>query len=169
MRHDDRTARPLRRVLPVTLAFAGLVVSAYLGADQVGWIGRVWDPVFGSAASRAVLHSVVDRTLPVPDALLGAVAYAGEIVLGLAVLVASRTLVHVLYGLLALAMAVVSVGLVLLQALVVHAGCTLCLVSAVVSGLVAALVVPEAVRAWRGRAGEVRAEARMPETLSRAA
>jgi uncharacterized membrane protein len=142
---------PVRGALPVGLALAGLVVSVYLAAYQLGLLGHVWDPVFGSRASRAVLHSVVDRLLPVPDALLGASAYAAEVGLGLAVLVTARRLVHWAYGLLALGMAVVSLGLVLLQALIVHHGCSLCLVSAVASWLVAALVVPEAARTVRGR------------------
>jgi uncharacterized membrane protein len=146
-RHD--AAPPVRGALPVALALAGLVVSAYLAAYQLGLIGRVWDPLFGSAASRAVLHSVVDRVLPVPDALLGAGAYAAEVALGLTVLVTTRTLVHAVYGLLALGMALVSVGLVLLQALVVRHACAMCLASAIVSWLVAVLVVPEAIRAVR--------------------
>jgi len=159
---------PLRGALPVGLALVGLVVSAYLAAYQLGLIGRVWDPVFGSDASRAVLHSVVDRVLPVPDALLGAGAYAAEVALGLAVLVTARRLVRVAYGLLALGMAAVSLGLVLLQALVVRHACSLCLVSAVVSWLVATLVVPEAVRAARGRNRPARPTTSQ-ETILRAA
>jgi uncharacterized membrane protein len=162
-------AAPLvRTALPVGLAFAGLVVSAYLTAYQLGLVGHVWDPVFGSAASRAVLHSVVDRVLPVPDALLGAAAYAAEVALGLAVLVTARTIVRLVYGLLALGMALVSVGLVLLQALVVHHACLLCLASAIVSWLVAALVVPEAVRSVKRRTAPI-TDATSAEGLLRAA
>ena len=141
--------RPLpaftRRVLPVVLAVVGLSVSAYLAAYQLGWVTRVWDPLFGDASSHAVLHSVVDRISPVPDALLGAAAYSGEVALGLAVVVARRFAIHAAYALLAIGMAIVSVGLVLLQAFVVHHACALCLGSAVVSWIVAALVAPDAV------------------------
>jgi uncharacterized membrane protein len=141
--------RPLpaftRRVLPVVLAVVGLSVSAYLSAYQLGWPRRVWDPLFGEASSHAVLHSVVDRVSPVPDALLGAAAYAGEATLGLAVVVVRRFTIHALYALLALGMGIVSVGLVLLQAFVVHHACALCLLSAIVSWTVAALVVPDVV------------------------
>jgi uncharacterized membrane protein len=145
-RPTDASAVLRVRVVPVVLAAVGAVLSIYLGAYQMGWIDRVWDPVFGPASSSAVLHSVLERILPVPDALLGAGAYLGELALGLAVIVVTHRLVHVAYVALATAMAVVSTGLVAMQALVVHHFCALCLMSAIVSWLVALLVVPEQLR-----------------------
>jgi uncharacterized membrane protein len=91
------------------------------------------------------------------------------VALGLAVLATTRTLVLAAYGLLALGMALVSVGLVLMQAFVIHAGCGLCLVSAVISWLVAILVVPEAVRAVRHRSAPSLRAAADDDALPRAA
>lgn len=133
-------------IVPVLLAFLGIVVSAYLAAYQLGWIRSVWDPVFGPAGSRAVLHSALDRLLPIPDALLGAGAYLAETALGLAIVAVQARAVRLLYGLVAAAMALVSLGLVATQAFVVGDGCSLCLLSAVLSWTIAVLVAPDAFR-----------------------
>ena len=53
------------------------------------------------------------------------------------------------YGLVAAGMAAGSLALVAMQVFVVHHLCSLCALSAIVSWLVAALAVPEAVAGWR--------------------
>jgi len=142
------------RALLAALAFLGLAVSLYLAANQVGMITSPWDPVFGPMSSLRVLHSSLSRALPVPDALLGAFAYALEIVLDLAG-GAERSRTHprlvLAFAAVAFALGATGVGLVLVQALVVRAGCSLCLVSAVVSVTIAIAVavsreLPAAVR-----------------------
>ncbi len=140
-----------RRQVSVLLAVAGLVISAYLAGYQLGLVRAVWDPVFGSASSARVLHSALSRALPVPDALLGALAYAAEVAIGLATLVQPQRLMLFAYAAIAGLLALTSVGLVATQALVVHHFCLLCLASAVVSWAVAALVVPEARAAMSNR------------------
>ncbi|HZD02289.1 MAG TPA: vitamin K epoxide reductase family protein [Actinomycetes bacterium] len=153
-----------RRIAAVALAALGLAVSGYLAAYQTHLLTTVWDPVFGPASSERVLHSVVSRALPVPDALLGGLAYAGEVVLGLVVLRTAAHLALLAYAALAGLMALTSVALVAIQLLVVHHLCLLCLVSAVVSWAVAALVLPEGLAALsrhrhepaRGLAGQER-------------
>lgn len=140
-----------RLLLP--LAAAGAAISAYLALFEIGAIVTVWDPVFGAGSER-VLHAAVARALPVPDALLGVVGYGLEIALLVALAVASpsvRARLTVLLGILAAAMALASVGLVLLQAVVVEAWCLLCLASAAISWAIALLAVPHAVRVLRDR------------------
>jgi len=128
-----------RHRLPVViLAAVGCGLSIYLTTYQWHALDHVWDPIFGSASSQAVLTSILSRYLPVPDATLGAVAYFVEVCLGLAG-GTDRWRTHpklvILFGLLLLAMAVISLGLVALQAFVVHHFCTLCLCSAAISWL----------------------------------
>jgi uncharacterized membrane protein len=126
------------------LGAAGAIVAASLAAFQLGIIDAVWEPVFGDGSER-VLTSALSRALPVPDALLGFLAYVVDIALTLLVARGvgggtTRLALAVWAGLGALA----SVGLILVQAFVVRAFCTLCLVSAGISWALAA----GAVIAW---------------------
>ncbi len=125
-----------RNRLPVALlALAGLAIATYLTAYQLGWVRTVWDPIFGTG-SRTVLHSVLSRVLPVPDAALGALAYLVELVLEL-IGGDTRWRTHprivLLLGLVALCLGLGSVFLVFIQAAVVRSFCTLCLASAAIS------------------------------------
>lgn len=137
-----------RRTFAIGLAACGFIVSAYLAAYQLHLIGSVWDPVFGTASSHAVLHSVIDRILPIPDAVFGVGAYLAEVALGWISLRHHANKTEIVYAALALGMALVSAGLVIVQAFVVHHACALCLLSALISWTVAALIVrPAAFRA----------------------
>jgi uncharacterized membrane protein len=119
------------------LALFGCGIATYLTLYQWHVTTSVWDPVFGSASSEAVLTSPTSRLLPVPDAPLGAVAYLVEA--GLAATwrrqPAGRWLLLVLIA----GLAVVGVALVLVQLLVVHAWCMLCLCSAAIAWINAAI------------------------------
>jgi uncharacterized membrane protein len=133
-----------RPALLVALALVGFAVSAYLAAFQLGVIAAPWDPVFGDG-SRLVLTSAISRLLPVPDASIGAAAYAIDAVLGLALLARPEGPDEI-----PLALAVVAVGgatvalvLVVLQPLVAHSFCSLCLVSAACSVALAIGAVTE--------------------------
>jgi uncharacterized membrane protein len=139
MAHADSPSAWARRLPVVMLALVGLVIASYLTAFQLRLINDVWDPLFG-AGSRQVLTSFISRVLPVPDAALGALAYAVDIVLEMAG-GEERWRTHSWYvlafgGLLA-AFALTSVVLVATQLFVIRALCTLCLCSAGVS-----LVIP---------------------------
>ncbi len=131
------TAWP-RRILLAALALLGFGVSAYLAAFQLGLIPGVWDPFFGS---RKVL-----TFLGIPDAALGALAYGAEVFLSL---VGGRDRWRsapwtvLAFGAVILSAALVSLGLILMQAFVVDAWCTLCLISAAVSLAVFSLGVEE--------------------------
>jgi hypothetical protein len=95
----------------------------------------VWDPVFG-LGSREVLHSSVSRLLPIPDAALGAAGYVVDAVSG-AIGGARRwktmPWIVIVFGIAVGPLGLVSIGLVILQPVLVHAWCLLCLVSALIS------------------------------------
>ena len=118
------------------LALGGLVVSVYLAAYQLRLVPSPWDPVFGAASSERVLTSAISQALPVPDAALGAGAYAAEVVL---TLLGGRQRwqeqpwLVALYGLVVAGLTLTSVALVAAQVFWFHAGCLLCLTSAAIS------------------------------------
>lgn len=118
------------------LATLGLGLSAYLAAYQLGAVAAPWDPVFGPASSGRVLRSALSRALPVPDAALGALAYAAEMATGLAG-GPERWRTHpwivLAFGAIAAGLALVGLALVFFQVVAVRAGCTLCLCSAAIS------------------------------------
>ncbi len=143
--------------LPVAaLAAAGFVIATYLALYQAGVLRAVWEPFFG-AGSRTILRSSLARALPIPDAALGAAAYACEVLLDLLgdeMRWRRAPRLVVLFGLLVAATAAGSLGLVLAQALVFRAWCTLCLTSAALSWLVVLLASREVLAAYdvlRGR------------------
>ncbi len=124
---ENPTAWP-RRILLAALALAGLCVSVYLTLFQLEVISGVWDPFF---RGRKVL-----TFLGIPDAALGALAYATEmILLSIGGRERWRTMPWTVLalGVVIFSGAIVSVLLVLMQAFLVDAWCTLCLVSAAIS------------------------------------
>ncbi len=134
-----------RRLPAALVALAGCAIATYLGLYQAGVFDRVWEPFFG-AGSVAILHSTVARMLPIPDALLGAVAYLVEFVLELwgdEERWRRRTLLTAVNMALVVAMGLGSVGLVAAQGLLFHAWCTLCLASACCSFAIVALSYDE--------------------------
>jgi uncharacterized membrane protein len=139
------------RLLLAGIAAAGALISAYLACYQLKLIDSVADPIFGSSSSHAVLFSSFSTSLPVPDALLGTLNYLAEIVLDLIGgddRWRTRPVVVLLFGALLAVGAVVSIGLILMQAFVVGHFCTLCLISAGMSILLAALGQREVRAAW---------------------
>ena len=139
------------RLLLAAIAAAGAIISAYLACYQLKLIDTVADPIFGSSSSHAVLFSSFSKSLPVPDALLGTLNYLAEIVLDLIGgedRWRTRPVVVLAFGALLAAGALVSVGLILMQAFVVGHFCTLCLLSAGLSILLAVLGAREVRAAW---------------------
>ncbi len=121
------TAWP-RRIFLAVLASLGLGVSTYLALFQIGIIPSVWDPFFRSPK--------VLEFLGFPDAALGAMAYGTEIVLsfiGGRDRWRSAPWTVLAFGAVILSGAIVSVLLIFMQAVLVGAWCTLCLVSAAIS------------------------------------
>jgi hypothetical protein len=135
----------------VLVAVAGSCVSGYLAAFELGWVSSVWDPIFGSGSER-VLSSGIATLLPVPDALLGAAAYVVDAALAslLAVGVARAQLVSGALAVISVVGAVIGIALAISQPLLVGTFCTLCLVSTLISIVLAAGAVAEALDAGSG-------------------
>lgn len=124
------------------LGLVGCGISIYLALDQYGVVAAVWDPVFGDGSQR-VLHddllAPVSQTigLPIHDALLGAIAYAVEAVLALAMRRPRRSdALAVAYVALVAMLGVTGLTLVAVQAIAVGAWCMLCLASAGISAAI---------------------------------
>jgi nucleoside-diphosphate-sugar epimerase/uncharacterized membrane protein len=128
-----------QRLPIIALAFVGLHISRYLAAYQLGHIDGVWEPFFPGGpdpknGTEEVITSSVSRAWPVPDAGLGAVTYALEIVTGL---IGSarrwRTMpwLVVLFGLMIVPLGVVSLTFIIIQPIWIGTWCTLCLIAAV--------------------------------------
>lgn len=123
------------RVPVLCLAVIGGAIASYLTLYQLGMIAHVWDPFFGDG-SRKVLHSAISKALPVPDASLGALGYLADFatcLIGGTVRWRIMPWMVLLYGAVVAAIGATALLLAILQPLLVHAGCTLCLASAAIS------------------------------------
>jgi uncharacterized membrane protein len=151
---DSRSAWPHRTPIAALALLAG-GISVYLSLYQCDVMKSVWDPLFGERSSEAVLTSAVSRSLPVPDAALGAVAYATEAALVLAGGSGRRRPRLAALATLAVnALALGGVAQILVQALVVGRFCALCLSTAGISFLNAWLARAETgatLKEWWGR------------------
>lgn len=114
-------------------------IALYMGLYQLKVISNVWDPVFGNQ-TKEVLDSEVSRTFikwaRIPDAILGALAYLGDIVFALAGSTRrwqDRPWLVILFGINVIPLGIVSTILVFLQGAVIGAWCFLCLVTAMIS------------------------------------
>ncbi|HVY46942.1 MAG TPA: vitamin K epoxide reductase family protein [Minicystis sp.] len=146
-------SRASKRVAAAAFAALGVAIAAWLAAYQLGLVPRPWDPLFGDG-TRAVLRSSFSRALPIPDALVGACAYLAEIVAlawGDRDRYRTRPAAVYVYAAIAFGMALGGAALVVLQALVVRAFCTLCLASAAISLALAAPAAAELAAAIRHR------------------
>jgi uncharacterized membrane protein len=139
-----------RQRVPICL-LAGLafLIASYMALYQWRLIDDVWDPIFGEQ-TRLVLDSEVSeqmrRWFRIPDAALGAFAYLGDLVFGLAGSTRRwqyRPWLVLLFGLDVIPLGIVSVGLVVMQGAVVGAWCFLCLVTALISLVLIVLAYDE--------------------------
>jgi hypothetical protein len=124
--------------LPLAIvALVGAGIAGYLAAFQYGWVRYPWDPFFGDG-SRTILTSSVSRVLPIPDAALGALGYLVD---AITAVVGGRSRwrtmpwIVIVFGIAVGPLGAISILLVILQPVVFHAWCTLCLTSAVISVL----------------------------------
>jgi uncharacterized membrane protein len=128
-----------QRVPICILAGVAFFIATYMALYQWRLIDNVWDPVFGDQ-SRRVLDSDVSETmrhwLGMPDAALGAIAYLGDAIYGLAGSTRRwqyRPWMTILFGIDVIPLGIVSSILVVLQGSVVGYWCFLCLVTAAIS------------------------------------
>jgi uncharacterized membrane protein len=118
------------------LAVLGAGVASSLALYQTRVTPGVWDPLFGASSSEAVLRSRLSRALPVPDAAVCTLAYVAET--ALAVIAGSdhqrpRPWLIIAFGGSIAVVAAAGAMLVLVQLVLVHALCMLCLASAAIS------------------------------------
>lgn len=131
------------------LALVASTIALYMGMFQWGWIGSVWDPLFGGG-SETVLTSreseLMYRTIGLPDAVLGSWAYLTEAVLAFAGSTRRwqlRPWLVVLFGVDVIPLGIVSATLVVLQGVSVGSWCFLCLVTAAISLLLVVMAYDE--------------------------
>jgi uncharacterized membrane protein len=123
------------RVPLIILAVVGGLIATYLALCQTGVVNSVWDPFFGTG-SQTILKSSVSRILPIPDAALGALGYVLDAVSGaIGGKDRWRTMpwIVIVFGIAVGPLGLVSILLVILQPVLFHAWCTLCLASAAIS------------------------------------
>ena len=123
----------LQRAPVAVLALFGFLIARYLTAFQLGFIDHAWDPFFGGGTA-TIITSDVSKAWPVPDAGLGAVVYALELVMTfMGDRTRWRTMPWMVLGLgvLIVPLGVVSIYFIIIQPIVIGTWCTLCLVAAV--------------------------------------
>ncbi|WP_442484125.1 vitamin K epoxide reductase family protein [Aeoliella sp. SH292] len=132
-----------QRIPICILAAVATAIAAYMALYQWRLIDSVWDPMFGDSTQK-VLDSKVAQTMDhwigIPDAALGAFAYLGDAILGLAGSTRRwqyRPWMVILFGVDVIPLGVVSAVLVILQGTVVGYWCFLCLVTAIISLILA--------------------------------
>jgi len=128
-----------QRILICGIAGIAVLIAVYMGLYQWRLIDRVWDPLFG-IGTQNVLDSDVSHDLRIlfriPDAIMGALAYLGDVIFALAGSTRrwfDRPWLVVLFGIDVIPLGVVSATLVFLQGTVVGSWCFLCLTTAVIS------------------------------------
>ena len=141
----------LQRVPIVALALFGFLIARYMSAYQMGHIDTVWEPFFpgtdpasGLNGTEAIITSSVSKAWPMPDAGLGAVVYALEIVMTfMGGKDRWRTMPWMVLALalLILPLGIVSIYFVIIQPIEIGTWCTLCLIAA----LAMALMIPYSV------------------------
>lgn len=126
--------------LPICLlAMVAFLIATYLALYQWRLIDTVWDPFFGDETAKVLDSDVSEKMrhwMLVPDAALGALAYLGDALFGLAGSTRRwqyRPWMVVLFGIDVIPLGIVSAILVVLQGTVVGSWCTLCIVTATIS------------------------------------
>lgn len=129
----------LQRIPLIVLAVVGLLGSRYMTAYQLEALPAVWDPFFGGApgdgknGTEEVISSDISKAWPVPDAGIGAVTYALEIIVGLiGAQNRWRTMpwLTLLFGLMIVPLGAVSIFFIIIQPILIGTYCTMCLLLA---------------------------------------
>ena len=138
-----------QRSILIGLGFAGLLVSRYLGAYQLGYIDVVWDPFFGfTTGTQRVLDSQMSHLWPISDGALGATAYSLEFLMGfMGAKSRWRTMpwMVTMFGILVIPLGLSHIALVMSQPAVVHHWSTFALLAAAVMLPMITLTVDEVV------------------------
>lgn len=128
-----------QRICICCVAAVAVFLAVYMGLYQWRLIDHVWDPVFG-AQTEYVLDSDVSHTLRkwfrIPDSMMGAVAYLGDIIFALAGSTRrwqDRPWLVILFGIDVIPLGAVSAILIFMQGMVVEAWCFPCLITGAIS------------------------------------
>jgi len=146
---DYNPSKWSQRVRICLVAAVATLIAIYMGLYQWRLIDSVWDPIFGSQSMKVLdsdLSHAMTRIIRLPDSILGALAYLGDIIFALAGSTRrwqDRPWLVVLFGLDVIPLGIVSAILVFMQGFVVHYFCFLCLVTAVISLLLVVLAYDE--------------------------
>jgi nucleoside-diphosphate-sugar epimerase/uncharacterized membrane protein len=136
---DANPSSWFQRAPIIILAFVGLLISRYMGAYQLEQIDSVWDPFFsgtrgeGLNGTEDIITSSVSKAWPVPDAGLGAMVYALEILTGFMGSTRRwRTMpwLVILFGFMIVPLGAVSITFIIIQPIVLGTWCTVCLIAA---------------------------------------
>ncbi|QDU59517.1 Vitamin K epoxide reductase family protein [Planctomycetes bacterium Pan216] len=128
-----------QRIPICVLASIACVIAIHLSLYQWGLIDEVWDPFFGKQSEEVLKSNVAEmihRWVGIPDAALGAFAYLGDAVYGLAGSTRRwqyRPWMVILFGIDVIPLGFVSALLVFCQATIVGQWCFLCIVTAIIS------------------------------------
>ncbi|MEO6061143.1 MAG: vitamin K epoxide reductase family protein [Thermoflexales bacterium] len=131
----------------LTLALLSFFLARYMSAYQLGHISWAWDPIFGYGTVQ-VLTSTVSKSFPISDAGLGAFTYLIELLSGfMGDPRRWRTMpwMVAIFGFMVVPLGIVSVGLIILQPVMVGAWCAACLLSALFMLLMVALSLDEVI------------------------
>ena len=138
-----------QRIAVCCVAAAAVLIAMYMGLYQWQLINDVWDPVFGDQ-SKQVLNSkashVMWKWFRIPDSIMGAIAYLGDIIFALAGSTRrwqDRPWLVILFGFDVIPVGIVSAVLVFMQGAVVGAWCFLCLITAVITLILILLAYDE--------------------------
>jgi len=138
-----------QRLRIIAVAAIAVLIAIYMGLYQWRLIDSVWDPIFGNQSMK-VLDSDVSHKITswvrVPDSILGALAYLGDIIFALAGSTRrwhDRPWLVILFGLDVIPLGLVSAILIFMQGFVVGSWCFLCLVSGVISLILIVLAYDE--------------------------
>jgi uncharacterized membrane protein len=138
-----------QRVPICILAAVAFLIATYMALYQWRLLPHAWDPIFGDQ-TRRVLDSEASETMrrwmKIPDAALGAIAYLGDALFGLAGSTERwrrRPWIVILFGIDVIPLGVVSAVLVVMQGTVVGSWCFLCLVTALISLILVAFAWDE--------------------------
>ena len=129
----------MQRIPICVLAVVAAVISSYLALYQWHLVDSAWDPVFGNQTGKVLRSSVSGRMsgwFGIHDAALGAIAYLGDALFGLAGSTRRwqyRPWIVILFGIDVIPLGIVSAILVVIQGAVLGQWCFLCLVTAVIS------------------------------------
>jgi hypothetical protein len=134
--------------LPIILmAFLAWMSARYMAAYQLGYITKIWDPIFVDGTQK-VVTSPLSKSFPLSDAGLGALVYTFEVLMGFKGSTRrwyTMPWLVFLFGIMVVPAGFVSILLIMLQPLLVGYWCSWCLFTAICMLIMIALTLDEVV------------------------